>query len=211
MVAGLIAGFARLWTGAVAAWPLPPRSDRVRVYFANHSSHADFVTIWAALPPEVRERTRPVAAADYWERGRLRRYLAARVFRAVLIDRAGGGRAATRQMVAALQGGDSLIIFPEGTRGEGREIAPFRSGLYHPAVAVPEAELIPVRLVNLNRVLPKGESIPVPVIARLTFGEPIVLGAEESKESLLRRSRAAVAALDEPVPDGEVAKRPPQP
>lgn len=206
MVAGLIAGFTRIATGAVASWHVQPRSERVRVYFANHSSHADFATIWAALPPDVRERTRPVAAADYWQGSALRRYLAARVFRAVLIDRAGGGRAATEQMVAALRSGDSLIIFPEGTRGDGRHIAPFRSGLYHLAVAFPDAELIPVRLVNLNRVLPKGETIPVPVIARLTFGHAIALERGESKESLLGRAHAAVAALDETVmPDRAVA------
>jgi len=206
MVAGLIAGFARLMTGAVAAWHVKPRSDHVRVYFANHSSHADFATIWAALPADVRAHTRPVAAADYWQSGKLRRYLAARVFRAVLIDRAGGGPAATEQMVAALRGGDSLIIFPEGTRGDGRVIAPFRSGLYHLAVAVPEAELIPVRLVNLNRVLPKGETIPVPVIARLTFGQPLALQPGESKDSLLERAHTAVAGLDDgPEPDRVVA------
>jgi 1-acyl-sn-glycerol-3-phosphate acyltransferase len=199
VVAGLIAGFTRLLTGATAVWHVQPRSARVRVYFANHSSHADFATIWAALPPDVRERARPVAAADYWQRGTVRRYLAARVFRAVLIDRAGGGRAATEQMVAALRSGDSLIIFPEGTRGDGSAIAPFRSGLYHLAVAFPQAELIPVRLVNLNRVLPKGETIPVPVIARLTFGQPLALRTGESRESLLRRAQTAVAALDDAV------------
>jgi len=206
VVAGLIAGFARLMSGAVATWHVQPHSDRVRIYFANHSSHADFATIWAALPADVRARTRPVAAADYWQRSRLRRYLAAEVFRAVLIDRAGGGPAATEPMVAALRGGDSLIIFPEGTRGDGRVIAPFRSGLYHLAMAVPEAELIPVRLVNLNRVLPKGETIPVPVIARLTFGQPLALQPGESKDSLLERAHAAVAELDDgPGPDRDVA------
>lgn len=206
MVAGLIAGFARLITGAVAEWHVQPHSDRVRVYFANHASHADFATIWAALPADVRARTRPVAAADYWQGSRLRRYLVAQVFRAVLIDRAGGGPAATEQMVGALTAGDSLIIFPEGTRGDGRVIAPFRSGLYHLAVAVPEAELIPVRLVNLNRVLPKGETIPVPVIARLTFGRPLTLAEGESKESLLARAHAAVASLDERAnPDRDVS------
>jgi 1-acyl-sn-glycerol-3-phosphate acyltransferase len=128
------------------------------------------------------------------------------VFRAVLIDRAGGGPAATEQMVAALRAGDSLIIFPEGTRGDGRVIAPFRSGLYHLAVAVPEAELIPVRLVNLNRVLPKGETIPVPVIARLTFGRPLTPAEGESKDSLLARAHAAVASLDERAgPDRDVS------
>lgn len=197
MVAALIAGFARLVTGAVVVWLVKPRGEAVRIYFANHSSHADFATIWAALPADLRARTRPVAAADYWNASALRRYCAARVFRAILIDRAGGGEAAIEQMVAALRGGNSLIIFPEGTRGDGTVIAPFKSGLYHLAVAVPEAELIPVRLVNLNRVLPKGEAIPVPVIARLTFGPPVAIEPGESKASLLERARTAVVALDE--------------
>jgi len=196
VVASLIAGIARLITGAVAVWIVPPRGERVRVYFANHSSHADFATIWAALPPDLRASTRPVAAADYWSASALRRYLMASVFHGVLIDRAGGGEAATAQMADALRGGDSLIMFPEGTRGDGRVVAPFRSGLYHLAVAVPEAELIPVCLVNLNRVLPKGESIPVPVIARLTFGSPIALEPGEPKSALLERARAAVLELD---------------
>lgn len=199
MIAALIAGFARLVTGATARWLVEPRSERPRVYFANHASHADFVTIWAALPPLQRAHTRPVAAADYWRAGRVKHYLAARVFRALLIDRSGGAsaRIATEQMIGALREGDSLIIFPEGTRGEGREIAPFKSGLYHLAMAVPDAELVPVLLENLNRVLPKGETIPVPVIARVTFGAPLTPLPGEARDALLGRARAAVAALRE--------------
>lgn len=197
MVASLIAGFARLITGAGARWLVEPLGERPRVYFANHSSHADFVTIWAALPRALRARTRPVAAADYWRGGALRRYVGGHVFRALLIERSGGGRAATERMAAALRAGDSLILFPEGTRGDGTQIAPFRSGLYHLAVAAPEAELVPVSLQNLNRVLPKGESIPVPVIARLTFGVPLALRPGEARDDFLRRAREAVAELDE--------------
>ena len=198
MVASLIAGFARLVTGATAQWLAEPLSERQRVYFANHSSHADFVTIWAAIAPSLRERTRPVAAADYWRAGAVRRYVGARVFRAVLIERDGGREAALELMAAALRDGDSLIIFPEGTRGDGLEIAPFRSGLYNLAVSAPEAELVPVRLQNLNRVLPKGASIPVPVIARLTFGAPLALGPGEAREEFLARARQAVVDLDAP-------------
>ncbi|HEV7450155.1 MAG TPA: lysophospholipid acyltransferase family protein [Pseudonocardiaceae bacterium] len=199
MIAALIAGFARLVTGATARWLVEPRSERQRVYFANHASHFDFITIWAALPPPQRVHTRPVAAADYWTAGRIKRYLAARVFRALLIDRSGGdtARGAIEQMVGALRDGNSLIIFPEGTRGDGSEIAPFRSGLYHLAMAAPDAELVPVLLENLNRVLPKGEMIPVPVIACVTFGPPLALAPGEARDALLGRARAAVAGLRE--------------
>lgn len=199
MIDALIAGFARLITGATARWLVEPRSERQRVYFANHASHFDFVTIWAALPPPQRAHTRPVAAADYWTAGRIKRYLAARVFRALLIDRSGGdsARIATEQMVGALHDGDSLIIFPEGTRGDGGELAPFKSGLYHLAMAAPDAELVPVLLENLNRVLPKGETIPVPLIARVTFGAPLAPAPGEARDALLERARAAVAGLRE--------------
>lgn len=197
MIAGLIAGFTRLVTGATARWLVEPRSERQRVYFANHTSHADFVTIWAALPPAQRARTRPVAAGDYWT-GKVKGYLAGEVFRALLIDRGGGsGRTAIEQMVTALRGGDSLIIFPEGTRGDGREIAPFKSGLFHLTQSAPDVELVPVLLENLNRVLPKGEAIPVPVIARVTFGPRFVPAAGEDKDAMLVRARAAVDALRE--------------
>lgn len=196
MLAALLAGFARLVTGATASWLVEPQTARRRVYFANHSSHADFVTIWAALPPDLRIRTRPVAAVDYWRGGAVRRHVGEKVFRAVLIERDGGREAALELMTAALAAGDSLIIFPEGTRGDGLQVAPFRSGLYNLARADPEAELVPVRLQNLNRVLPKGASIPVPVIARLTFGAPLALAPAETREAFLERARDAVVALD---------------
>lgn len=200
MIAGLIACFVRTLTGASAHWIEPPAEGQ-RIYFANHTSHADFITIWAALPPSLRAHTRPVAAADYWGGSALRRYLAARVFRAVLIDRGKGGtvvggttsgaergRVAIEQIVAVLHEGDSLI---------GTEIAPFKRGLYHLAVAAPDVDLVPVRLENLNRVLPKGEVIPVPVISRLTFGPPLRLSPGEPRDSLLERARSAVASLAE--------------
>ena len=201
MIAGLMAYAARAVSGASVRWTERPPDATQRVYFANHSSHLDFLVVWSALPPRVRAATRPVAAADYWSGGALRRWLAARVFRAVLIERragAGGtpaGRDAVARLVDAVDGGASLIVFPEGTRGDGQAIAPFKSGLYHLCVARPEVELMPVHLDNLNRVLPKGEAVPVPLISRVTFGAPMRLGEAEDKRAFLERARAAVAEL----------------
>jgi 1-acyl-sn-glycerol-3-phosphate acyltransferase len=180
-----------------------------RIYFANHTSHLDFVVLWSALPNAVRARTRPVAAKDYWESG-VRAYLAQRVFRAVLIPRGrtahdgpthseSDARAAAAmvidQLAAAMGETDSLIFFPEGTRGTGETIAPFRSGLYYLAKKLPEVELVPVFLENLSRILPKGEVLPVPLMGVLTFGEPMRLGDGEEKREFLERAGAAVSGL----------------
>ncbi|HVL96539.1 MAG TPA: lysophospholipid acyltransferase family protein [Solirubrobacteraceae bacterium] len=195
MTAGLLAYVARAVSGASVRFTAGLPGPGQRVFFANHCSHLDFLVIWSSLPPVVRAATRPVAAAEYWLRGRLRRHLAANVFRAVLIDRGAGGREAVARLSAALAEGDSLILFPEGTRGEGPHVAPFKSGLFHLAQERPGLELVPVHLENLNRVLPKGEAMPVPVMSRVSFGAPLRLEPGEDKDAFLERTRAAVVGL----------------
>lgn len=198
LVGGAILAAAKILTGAQARWvgcaPEPSR----RIYFANHTSHLDFLLLWASLPRPLRLRTRPVAAADYWSRGAVRRFLIHRIFRGVLIDRGGkGDHDPLPSMLGALDAGDSLILFPEGTRNLGDEMLPFKSGLYHLAAARPEVENVPVRIENLNRVLPKGEIVPVPLLCSLAFGEPIRLEPGEEKRAFLERARAAVLELRE--------------
>ena len=206
-LAGIIAAFARAVSGVQVRWSDGfSETARQRIYFANHTSHLDFVVLWSALPAEVRGRARPVAAKDYWESG-VKAYLARNVFRAVLVQRGGAaqaaseeearaaGRATIEQLAEALGETDSLILFPEGTRGTGESVAPFRSGLFHLAKRKPDAELVPVYLENLNRILPKGEFLPVPLISVLTFGAPMPVEESESKETFLERARAAVCGL----------------
>ena len=198
MIGRAVAALARLLAGGYVRWDGPPPNGAARVYFANHTSHLDFVLLWSYLPPDQRRRTRPVAARDYWEKGPLRRYLAGRVFRALLIDRSGpNARGAVDQMSGRVAAGDSLILFPEGTRGTGEHIAPFKSGLFHLCEAQPDVELVPVSLENLNRILPKGEFIPVPMVSRVIFGPPLRLESGESKEAFLERTRSALEALRE--------------
>jgi 1-acyl-sn-glycerol-3-phosphate acyltransferase len=193
-----VAGFARLITGVRGEWRGSAPDPRARVYFANHRSHADFVLIWTVLPARLRRATRPVAGADYWLKGALRRFIGQRVFRAVPIDRTRAARDADpiAIMAAALDEGSSLILFPEGTRNTGEEpLLPFKSGLYHLARARGHVELVPVWIENLNRVMPKGEFVPIPLLCTVTFGAPIVLGAGEEKAAFLERSRSALLAL----------------
>ena len=198
MTGRAVAALARVIAGGYVRWDAPPSANGARVYFANHTSHLDFVLLWSYLPTHLRRRTRPVAARDYWEKGPLRRYLAGRVFRALLIDRAGPeARRAVDQMAHGVAAGDSLILFPEGTRGAGDAIAPFKAGLYHLCELHPGLELVPVSMENLNRVLPKGEFIPVPMVSRVIFGESLMLEDGEPKDEFLARAREAIEALRE--------------
>lgn len=200
LAASALCGFAKLLTGVRAVWRGSMPTARQRVYFANHRSHGDFVLIWASLPSHLRRLTRPVAGADYWLTGAVRRYIANRVFRAVLIDRtaARGQANPVAQMGEALAAGDSLIIFPEGTRNLDDGLLPFKSGLYHLTRAHPEIELVPVWIENLGRVMPKGALIPVPLLCSLTFGQSLSIDPDESRDAFLDRARNALLALAPP-------------
>ena len=198
IVASLIVLFARFITAVRGRWENVEPVDERRIYFANHASHGDFILIWAVLPPRLRQRTRPVAGADYWLKGALRRFIGRDVFNAVLIDRDRENRTTdpVAVMAAALDEGASLIVFPEGTRNTGEApLQPFKSGIYHLAKARPGVELVPVWIDNLNRVMPKGEIVPVPLICTVTFGAPINVGAAESKEDFIAKAEAALLAL----------------
>jgi 1-acyl-sn-glycerol-3-phosphate acyltransferase len=187
---------ARLITGAQGHWiGTTPKAEQ-RIYFANHQSHFDAVLVWAALPHELRATTRPIAARDYWTSSKLKHWITREVFNAVYVSR-------TRQededplqpLFEVLQNGDSLVIFPEGTRGFQGDPLPFKAGLYHLTEQYPNAQLIPTWIDNVQRVMPKGEVVPVPLLCSVSFGAPVVLAPGEDKRAFLERARAAVIAL----------------
>lgn len=199
LASAVIAGAVRTLTGATIRWVGCRAEPRQRVYFGNHTSHLDAPLTWAALPPEVRKVVRPVAAGDYWGGANPVRRLVARLCGAVLVARVNPDQdERERQIAAMLQAmGDrgSLIVFPEGTRGDGPDVAPFKSGLYYLTLHRPGLELVPVYLDNVRRILPKGELLPVPMGCCVTFGPPITRVDNESKEAFLERARDAVRRL----------------
>jgi 1-acyl-sn-glycerol-3-phosphate acyltransferase len=199
-VGSAIMTFARLLTGAQPRWIGCEPGPAQRIYLPNHASHGDFVLVWSSLPRRLRACTRPVAGSDYWDRGGLRSFVIRDVFNAVLIDREAGTREADPigTMQAALDEGSSLILFPEGTRNTTDErLLPFKSGVFHLARRRPEVELVPVWIENLNRVLPKGEVLPVPLLCTVNFGTPIRLAEGESKSDFVGRARSALLELAE--------------
>ena len=192
--ARLLTGVRGIWSGTL------PKAEQT-LYFANHTSHGDFVLLWATLPADLRSITRPVAGQDYWEASALRKFIGRDVSNALMIRRDGGASPAgilnpVEQMAQALQAGDSLIMFPEGTRNTGDAVLlPLKSGLYHLALACPQVRLVPVWIENLKRVLPKGTLVPIPLACSVRYGAPLKPNADEDKNAFIARARAAMLKL----------------
>jgi 1-acyl-sn-glycerol-3-phosphate acyltransferase len=197
-VAALITTGTHLLTGVQSRWVGCGPADVQRIYFANHTSHADFALLWCSLPKVLRCKTRPVAAKDYWSHGAIRRYLIHRIFRGVLVERGLVDRHSNplAPMLSALDGGESLILFPEGTRGSGQEVQPFKGGIYHLAELRPSVELVPAWIENSYRVMPKGALLPIPLLCSVTFGMPVRMEAGEHKPAFLDRLRQSLVALE---------------
>jgi 1-acyl-sn-glycerol-3-phosphate acyltransferase len=202
-------GLVRVLTGAQARWyGCPPKAEQ-RIYFANHQSHADLVMIWAALPAELRGITRPIAAKDYWTKSPFKKWITTEVFNAVYVERerkadeSGVFSDPLQPLMEALKQGDSIIIFPEGTRGNEELPQRFKSGLYNLSLQFPGVVLVPAWINNIQRLLPKGEVVPVPVLCSVTFGAPMqVLQTSagddmqvEDHAAFAERARNAVIAL----------------
>lgn len=196
MLSRLLAALVRILVGARPQWIGSRPEPTLRIYFANHTSHMDTLALWSALPGALRAKTRPVAAKDYWSSG-FKAYLATHAFNALFIDRAADKRDGDplAPLADALNRGESLIIFPEGTRRAQALPSPFKSGLFHLAGRFPQAELVPVYLDNLYRSMPKGTFIPVPLTCTVRFGTPLQKIPDEAKDVFLERARQGIVDL----------------
>ena len=192
----VLVAIAKLLSGATVRWVNCEPDTCQRIYFANHTSHLDALVLWASLPSRIRALTRPVAAKDYWDGGFVRRYLA-HVFNALLIDRRKikVKSSPVDSMISEIGDKYSLIVFPEGGRSNTGELGEFKSGLYYLGKKRPDLELVPVYMDNLNRVLPRGEVLPVPLLSCISIGQPMWLEPGESKTDFLTRARNAVIKL----------------
>ena len=190
----------RLLIGAYPRWLGCKPIAKQRIYFANHTSHIDTLAIWAALPPHLQKTTHPVAAFDYWGKNAFKKYIVTEGLNAVFIARAREDRTEDdplQPLYDTLAKGDSLIIFPEGTRNtdDNTILLPFKSGIYHLAKSKPNTEFVPIWIDNISRVLPKGKILPIPLLCEVHIGQPLTLQENEDKDSFLTRSREALLAL----------------
>jgi 1-acyl-sn-glycerol-3-phosphate acyltransferase len=173
---------ARVFTGAdiVGREKLPLKGPAILV--ANHSSHVDTVLLLTIYPSKALDRVRPAAAADYFLKGRLMSWFSRNILAIVPVERnrAGTGEDVLAPAREALAAGDIVLIFPEGTRGDGEELTQLKSGVARLAAAFPAAPVTPVWLQGAGRVLPKGAHVPVPLNCTVLVGDAVHWGGDRA-------------------------------
>jgi len=201
MLNNLLFWFSRVYWGVNSINVERINTPKQKVFFANHGSHLDTITILTALPEEVKIKTRPVAAADYWGKNFLNRYISKKILNCVLINRNSQKISDVDRInplepvYEALNEGFSVIIFPEGTRNTTEEPGEFKSGIYHLMQKYPDIEFIPVYLKNVSKSMPKGTFHPLPLICTIYFGSPMEKIENENKTEFLNRARTSVINL----------------
>ena len=177
-------------------------ADGPLILVSNHNSHLDTWALMNLFPLRMLRRVRPVAAMDYFLTSRFMTFFARELAGIIPINRKGGGR---EDVLAgcneALERGDILILFPEGSRGRPEHRSTFRAGIAHLAKRHPSVPVQPVFLYGLGKTLPRGAWLPVPFYCDMVIGEPIEWTGDRAvfMESL----ETNMQAMAEELPDRE--------
>lgn len=156
------------------------------VIASNHNSHADAVTLMTAIPNNLLSKTRPIAAADYFGRNKFISFISWFFLNLALIPRkkaeGPNDNSPVEIMDKVLKDGNSIILFPEGSRGEAGKLQTFKKGIGYLMESNRNLPVIPVYMEGIGRVLPKGNKIILPSLTKIYIGDPVFFHKETAKE-----------------------------
>jgi 1-acyl-sn-glycerol-3-phosphate acyltransferase len=169
------------------------------ILVANHNSHLDTMALLSALPASKRKNTHPIAAGDYFGKSKMKAFVTCLFTNAILIPRSrpvdGNGPDPVQLMFDALDQGKSLILFPEGSRGEPEKMQKFKKGIAYLLEKYPHIPYIPVYMKGLGKSLPKGDGLLVPFNSQVIFGQAQYCKKGMSLEEIVAEVEKQVLAL----------------
>jgi len=162
------------------------------VVVVNHESLFDPAVVMRSLPDPVRfivkreVRRVPVFGAALARMGH------------VFVDRGGDGRGerALDEAAAAIAAGTTVLVFPEGTRAEGDDLLPFKSGGFRLALRA-RVPVVPAALFGTRQILPKrgGFQRPGPVAFMLGAPIPTAVAPPPTVDQLMAVARREMLVL----------------
>ncbi|WP_326499666.1 lysophospholipid acyltransferase family protein [Methylomicrobium sp. Wu6] len=172
---------------------LPAQGPAILV--ANHNSHLDTLALMSLFPLHLANKIRPVAAADYFLRNRLLKWITLNAIGIIPLERHASNKTSQllKPLVEALRRGDILILFPEGSRGEPEMLGKLKNGIAHLISQCPETPVVPIFFHGLGKALPKGEIILVPFIVDAFVGEALYW--EENRQAFMEKLAKSMTKL----------------
>ncbi len=176
-------------------------NEKQFIIIANHNSHLDTMSIMASLPGSIRNKVRPVAAEDHFAKTKFKRWMSNYFVNTLLIqrkrDKEHPANDPINKMVKALDEGYSLIIFPEGTRGEAEVQQPFKPGVSLVLLQRPNVKYVPCFLKGMGKAMPKNDNLIIPFTSSLTYGAPQLIKPDATPESILTQMEFEINTLKE--------------
>ncbi len=146
------------------------------IIVANHNSHLDTITLMASLPSYILPNVKPVAAVDHFGKSRFSTWLSNTFINTLLInrkrDKENLENDPIHKMISAIDQGFSLILFPEGTRGEPEKEQKLKGGIGLILEQRPDILIVPAYMKGMGKAMPKGDSLIIPFNSKLVYGKP---------------------------------------
>ena len=172
---------AKLWIKEINGMENIPK-DKPFIIAANHSSYMDHFGMGLLIVPHLNKKLHFLAKKEHFEG---MQKIWHKYAGAIPLDREKGGKDALKWAIHALNEGKIIGIYPEGTRSLTGKIQEGKTGIARLAVAA-KIPVIPVGLIGMFDIMPKGKIFPRFKRATINVGKPIQFSYDDASDKLLR-------------------------